>query len=71
MGNARSGVGPCRASSEGGARRGAETRIPQDHADVAWTDVGGETKQTGVVTFNHIDDTTTTTKIMLQLDYDA
>ncbi|MEU0382235.1 SRPBCC family protein [Streptomyces cyaneofuscatus] len=41
-------------------------QIPDER--VAWTSVGGEAKQAGVVTFHYIDDNTT--KIMLQLDYD-
>ncbi|XXZ47574.1 SRPBCC family protein (plasmid) [Streptomyces cavourensis] len=41
-------------------------QIPDER--VAWTSVGGEAKQAGVVTFHYIDDTTT--KVMLQLDYD-
>ncbi|MGW7351459.1 SRPBCC family protein [Streptomyces sp. NPDC054784] len=41
-------------------------QIPDER--VAWTSVGGEAKQAGVVTFHYLDDTTT--KIMLQLDYD-
>ncbi|MFI5483741.1 SRPBCC family protein [Streptomyces rubiginosohelvolus] len=41
-------------------------QIPDER--VAWTSVGGEAKQAGVVTFHYIDDTTT--KIMLQLDHD-
>ncbi|WP_069735003.1 SRPBCC family protein [Streptomyces sp. EN27] len=41
-------------------------QIPDER--VAWTSVGGEAKQAGVVTFHHIDHSTT--KVMLQLDYD-
>ncbi|WP_405551200.1 SRPBCC family protein [Streptomyces sp. NBC_01171] len=41
-------------------------QIPDER--VAWTTVGGEAKQAGVVTFHRIDDGTT--KVMLQLDYD-
>ncbi|WP_282689879.1 MULTISPECIES: SRPBCC family protein [unclassified Streptomyces] len=41
-------------------------QIPDER--VAWTSVGGEAKQAGVVTFHYIDDTTT--KVMLQLDHD-
>ncbi|XQE77627.1 SRPBCC family protein [Streptomyces microflavus] len=40
-------------------------QIPDER--VAWTSVGGEAKQAGVVTFHYIDDSTT--KVMLQLDY--
>ncbi|MFF9578998.1 SRPBCC family protein [Streptomyces rubiginosohelvolus] len=41
-------------------------QIPDER--VAWTSVGGEAKQAGVVTFHYIDDNTT--KVMLQLDHD-
>ncbi|MFJ9624944.1 SRPBCC family protein [Streptomyces sp. NPDC101181] len=41
-------------------------QIPDER--VAWTSVGGEAKQAGVVTFHYIDGNTT--KIMLQLDHD-
>ncbi|MFF7966517.1 SRPBCC family protein [Streptomyces sp. NPDC007903] len=41
-------------------------QIPDER--VAWTSVGGEARQAGVVTFHRIDDGTT--KVMLQLDYD-
>ncbi|MEI7032092.1 SRPBCC family protein [Streptomyces pratensis] len=41
-------------------------QLPDDR--VAWTSVGGEARQAGVVTFHYIDDNAT--KIMLQLDYD-
>lgn len=41
-------------------------QIPDER--VAWTSVGGEARQAGVVTFHYIDDHTT--KIMLQIDYD-
>ncbi|MFJ4030893.1 SRPBCC family protein [Streptomyces griseoluteus] len=40
-------------------------QIPDER--VAWTTVGGEARQAGVVTFHRIDDGTT--KVMLQLDY--
>ncbi|MFC9154626.1 SRPBCC family protein [Streptomyces bauhiniae] len=40
-------------------------QIPDER--VAWTSVGGEARQAGVVTFHRIDDDTT--KVMLQLDY--
>ncbi|MFD3722890.1 SRPBCC family protein [Streptomyces sp. NPDC058674] len=41
-------------------------QIPDER--VAWTTVGGEAKQAGVVTFHHLADSKT--KVMLQLDYD-
>ncbi|MFD3806915.1 SRPBCC family protein [Streptomyces sp. NPDC058611] len=41
-------------------------QIPDER--VAWTTVGGEAKQAGVVTFHHLADNKT--KVMLQLDYD-
>ncbi|MFE0774395.1 SRPBCC family protein [Streptomyces sp. NPDC058861] len=41
-------------------------QIPDER--VAWTTVGGEVRQAGVVTFHYID--ANTTKIMLQLDHD-
>ncbi|WP_435240233.1 SRPBCC family protein [Streptomyces sp. YPW6] len=41
-------------------------QIPDER--VAWTSVGGEARQAGVVTFHYIDDSTT--KVMLQLDHD-
>ncbi|MFD3546771.1 SRPBCC family protein [Streptomyces sp. NPDC058655] len=41
-------------------------QIPDER--VAWTTVGGEAKQAGVVTFHHLADSRT--KVMLQLDYD-
>lgn len=41
-------------------------QIPDER--VAWTTVGGEARQAGVVTFHHLADNRT--KVMLQLDYD-
>ncbi|MFD4789636.1 SRPBCC family protein [Streptomyces sp. NPDC058459] len=41
-------------------------QIPDER--VAWTSIGGEVHQAGVVTFHRLDDGTT--KVMLQLDYD-
>ncbi|MGW7101835.1 SRPBCC family protein [Streptomyces sp. NPDC054838] len=54
----------------GGAQREFEAEITEQIPDerVAWTTLGGEVKQAGVVTFHRLDDTTT--KVMLQLDYD-
>ncbi|MER6597838.1 cyclase [Streptomyces sp. CS149] len=52
-----------------GVEREFDAEITEQIPDelVAWTSVGGEAKQAGVVTFHYIDDTTT--KIMLQLDH--
>ncbi|GGT16501.1 SRPBCC family protein [Streptomyces chromofuscus] len=54
----------------GGVRREFDAAITEQIPDerVAWTTIGGETEQAGVVTFHRIDDDTT--KIMLQVDYD-
>lgn len=41
-------------------------QIPDER--VAWTTVNGEARQAGVVTFHRIDDSTT--KVMLQMDFD-
>ncbi|MET9319438.1 SRPBCC family protein [Streptomyces sp. NPDC003038] len=53
-----------------GADRTFDAKITQQIPDerIAWTTVGGETEQGGVVTFHRLDENTT--KIMLQLDYD-
>ncbi|MFJ1958813.1 SRPBCC family protein [Streptomyces microflavus] len=52
-----------------GVEREFDAQITEQIPDerVAWTSVGGEAKQAGVVTFHYIDDSTT--KVMLQLDY--
>ncbi|MEV8596246.1 SRPBCC family protein [Streptomyces sp. NPDC052013] len=54
----------------GGVEREFDAEITEQIPDerVAWTTVGGEVKQAGVVTFHYIDDRTT--KVMLQLEYD-
>ncbi|MGW9439176.1 SRPBCC family protein [Streptomyces sp. NPDC055607] len=53
-----------------GVRREFDAKITEQIPDerVAWTTVGGEVRQAGVVTFHRIDDRTT--KVMLQLDHD-
>ncbi|MFI8403566.1 SRPBCC family protein [Streptomyces sp. NPDC085463] len=53
-----------------GVRREFDAEITEQIPDerVAWTTVGGEVRQAGVVTFHRIDDRTT--KVMLQLDHD-
>ncbi|MFF0833022.1 MULTISPECIES: SRPBCC family protein [unclassified Streptomyces] len=54
----------------GGVEREFDAEITEQIPDerVAWSTIGGDAKQAGVVTFHYIDDNTT--KIMLQLDYD-
>ncbi|MEU2065003.1 SRPBCC family protein [Streptomyces sp. NPDC013455] len=54
----------------GGVTREFDAKITEQIPDerVAWTSVDGEAKQAGVVTFHYIDETTT--KVMLQLDYE-
>lgn len=54
----------------GGAQREFEAEITEQIPDerVAWTTLGGEVRQAGVVTFHRLDDSRT--KVMLQLDYD-
>ncbi|GAA0445152.1 SRPBCC family protein [Streptomyces stramineus] len=53
-----------------GARREFDAEITEQIPDerVAWTTVGGEARQAGVVTFHRIDENTT--KVMLQMDFD-
>ncbi|MCK8679282.1 SRPBCC family protein [Streptomyces lichenis] len=53
-----------------GAVREFDAEITEQIPDerVAWTTVAGEARQAGVVTFHRIDDTTT--KIMLQMDFE-
>jgi uncharacterized membrane protein len=53
-----------------GAAREFDAEITEQVPDerVAWTTVGGEARQAGVVTFHRIDDTTT--KVMLQMDFE-
>ncbi|GHE75776.1 polyketide cyclase/dehydrase/lipid transport protein [Streptomyces sp. 2132.2] len=54
----------------GGVRKEFEAEITEQIPDerVAWTALGGDVKQAGVVTFHRLDDTRC--KVMLQLDYD-
>ena len=54
----------------GGVTREFDTVITEQNPDerVAWTTVGGETKQAGVVTFHRLDEGTS--KVMLQLDFE-
>ncbi|MDT9682828.1 SRPBCC family protein [Streptomyces sp. TRM76323] len=53
-----------------GVERSFDAEITEQIPDerVAWTTVDGDVKQAGVVTFHRIDDTTT--KVMLQMDFD-
>ncbi|MEU3093210.1 SRPBCC family protein, partial [Streptomyces massasporeus] len=55
----------------GGQAREFDAEITEQVPDerVAWTTVGGEARQAGVVTFHRIQDDTT--KVMLQLDFDS
>ncbi|MET7292948.1 SRPBCC family protein [Streptomyces griseoloalbus] len=54
----------------GGVEREFDAEITEQVPDerVAWTTVNGEAKQAGVVTFHRLRDTTT--KVMLQMDFD-
>ncbi|MCY0940810.1 SRPBCC family protein [Streptomyces antarcticus] len=54
----------------GGVEREFDAEITEQIPDerVAWTTVGGEAKQAGVVTFHRLAENKT--KVMLQLDYD-
>ncbi|WP_030772367.1 SRPBCC family protein [Streptomyces sp. NRRL F-2664] len=54
----------------GGVRKEFEAEITEQIPDerVAWTTLGGDVKQAGVVTFHRLADSRT--KVMLQLDYD-
>ncbi|MFF9204901.1 SRPBCC family protein [Streptomyces sp. NPDC014986] len=54
----------------GGVEREFDAEITEQIPDerVAWTTVSGEAKQAGVVTFHRVRDTTT--KVMLQMDFD-
>ncbi|GGK60169.1 SRPBCC family protein [Ornithinimicrobium pekingense] len=54
----------------GGAKREFDTEITEQHPEerVAWTTVGGDVKQAGVVTFHKLDDTTT--RVTIQMDWD-
>ncbi|MFK8906154.1 SRPBCC family protein [Streptomyces sp. YS-3] len=57
-------------TSVDGVKREFDAEITEQRPDerVAWTTVGGDVRQAGVVTFHRIDDTTT--KVMLQMDFD-
>ncbi|GAA2449372.1 SRPBCC family protein [Streptomyces sp. NPDC051041] len=52
-----------------GVRREFDAEITEQIPDerVAWTTIGGESRQAGVVTFHRLDDQHT--KVMLQMDY--
>jgi uncharacterized membrane protein len=54
----------------GGVEREFDAEITEQVPDerVAWTTVNGEARQAGVVTFHRLRDTTT--KVMLQMDFD-
>ncbi|GGV73011.1 SRPBCC family protein [Streptomyces griseoloalbus] len=54
----------------GGVQREFDAEITEQVPDerVAWTTVNGEARQAGVVTFHRLRDTTT--KVMLQMDFD-
>lgn len=54
----------------GGATREFDTEITEQHPEerIAWTTVGGDLKQAGVVTFHKLDDTTT--RVTIQMDWD-
>ncbi|MEU7426351.1 MULTISPECIES: SRPBCC family protein [unclassified Streptomyces] len=54
----------------GGVEREFDAEITEQIPDerVAWTSIGGEAKQAGVVTFHRLDENRT--KVMLQLDYE-
>jgi uncharacterized membrane protein len=53
----------------GGTKREFDAEITEQIPDerVAWTTVGGEVRQAGVVTFHRLNDTTT--KVMLQMEF--
>ncbi|MEU1073019.1 MULTISPECIES: SRPBCC family protein [unclassified Streptomyces] len=57
-------------TSVDGVKREFDAEITEQIPDerVAWTTVGGDVRQAGVVTFHRIDDNTT--KVMLQMEYD-
>lgn len=54
----------------GGATREFDTEITEQHPEerIAWTTVGGDIKQAGVVTFHQIDQNTT--RVTIQMDWD-
>ncbi|MEV6554002.1 SRPBCC family protein [Streptomyces sp. NPDC051597] len=57
-------------TSVDGVKREFDAEITEQIPDerVAWTTVGGDVRQAGVVTFHRIDDNTT--KVMLQMEHD-
>ncbi|MFJ7181719.1 SRPBCC family protein [Streptomyces massasporeus] len=59
-----------RVTKIGGQAREFDAELTEQVPDerVAWTTVGGEARQAGVVTFHRVQDDTT--KVMLQLDFD-
>lgn len=54
----------------GGVTREFDTEITEQHPEerIAWTTVGGDLEQAGVVTFHRLDDTTT--RVTVQMDWD-
>ncbi|MVA74968.1 cyclase [Auraticoccus sp. F435] len=54
----------------GGVQREFETEITEQHPDerVAWTSVGGDVKQAGVVTFHRLSDTSC--RVTVQIDWE-
>jgi uncharacterized membrane protein len=54
----------------GGQKREFDAEISEQHPDerVAWTTVGGETKQAGVVTFHKLSDTTS--RVTVQISWE-
>ncbi|HLS46819.1 MAG TPA: SRPBCC family protein [Ornithinicoccus sp.] len=54
----------------GGATRQFETEITEQHPEerIAWTTVGGDLQQAGVVTFHKLDENTT--RVTIQMDWD-
>ncbi|GAA5166040.1 SRPBCC family protein [Ornithinimicrobium tianjinense] len=54
----------------GGVTREFDTEITEQHPEerIAWTTVGGDLEQAGVVTFHKLDDTTT--RVTIQMDWD-
>ena len=54
----------------GGVKREFDTVVTEQRPDerIAWTTVGGETKQAGVVTFHRLSDDQT--RVMIQIDWE-
>jgi len=54
----------------GGATRQFETEITEQHPEerIAWTTVGGDLQQAGVVTFHKLDENST--RVTIQMDWD-